>query len=337
MAILDIIEFFDETGDIMVAKIPQEGSAEFRMGSQLIVQENQTAVFFRDGRALDMFEAGRHTLTTQNLPLLTKLLSLPYGGKSPFRCYVYFLALKTFINLGWGTPTPVLFRDSDFRMVTLRAHGSYSLKIAKPRTFMQTLVGTKGLETTFALEEYFRSLIVSRFNEVTGTTMKSILDLPAQYNNIALGVKKAVGADMEQYGLYLVDLVVEAITVPPEVQEMINKATGIAAQDVDKYRSVAAADAMMAAAKNPSGPGEGMSAGMGLGMGFGMAREFAQGMGLGASAPAAAPAPAGGAQPGRLSADEIKAKLKDLKGMKDDGLITEADFEEQKKRLLSQM
>jgi membrane protease subunit (stomatin/prohibitin family) len=326
MAILDVIEFFDDSGEIIVARFPQEGSGEFRLGSQLVVQESQLAIFYRDGRGLDEFGAGRYTLESRNLPLLTKIVALPFGGKSPFRCYVYFLGLKTFINLGWGTPTPVLFRDAEFRMVTLRAHGMYSIRVSKPRLFLQTLVGTKGLENTFALQEFFRQVIVSQINEVIGKSLKSILDLPVQYSDIAATIKNAVRLDFEQYGVELVDLVVEAITVPPEVQAMINRATGVAAQDVQKYRDVAAADAMRDAARNPGTVGEGMGAGLGLGLGLSMARQLTN-----------TPTPAQATNSGAAPATDIRSRLQELKAMKDDGLITESEYTESKARLLAHM
>jgi membrane protease subunit (stomatin/prohibitin family) len=328
-----VIEFLDDSGEIMIVRQPQQGSGEFTLGSQLVVQESQVGVFFRDGQMLDAFQAGRHTLVTQNLPLLARLIGAPFGGKSPFRAYVYFVALKTFVNLGWGTPTPVLFRDSDFRMVSLRAHGAYSIRITQPRVFLNTLVGTRGLETTHALEEFFRTVIVSRLNKVLGERMKSILDLPAQYSHIAVDVKEAVRADFNQYGIELVDLLVEAITVPPEVQQMMNKATGVAAQDAEKYRAIAVSDALRDAAQNPGQTGGAMGAGIGLGVGLGMAKTLADELGATRS-----PAPAAtGASPPKLSPAEVKAKLQQLKEFKDDGLITEADYDEQKRRILSQM
>ena len=342
MAILNVIEFFDETGEIMICKTPQEGAGEFRLGSQLVVQESQIAVFYKDGKALDGFRAGRHTLVTQNLPLLGSLIGAPFGGKSPFRCYLYFVSTKTFHNLGWGTPTPVLFRDTDLRMVSLRAHGSCSIRVVKARTFLNTIVGTRGIETTYAIQEFLRSIIVARLNEVLGSAMKSILDLPAQYNNIALSVKDAVEHDLGQYGIQLVDLFVEAITVPPEVQEMINRAGGVAAQDVEKYKGVAAADAMRDAAKNPSGiAGQGIGAGLGLGVGFGVAKEFTRAFGSPEAPPAQSP-PSSSEAPGgpgaaRLTAEELRTKLKNLKELKEADLITDSDFEEQKRRLLSQL
>ncbi|MHB8793583.1 MAG: SPFH domain-containing protein [Thermoleophilia bacterium] len=335
MAVLDIVEFFDPSGDIIVFKQPYEESGEFRLGSQLIVQESQLAIFYRDGQALDTFNPGRHKLTTQNLPMLGTIIGAPFGGKSPFRCYVYFISSKTFTNLGWGTSSPVLFRDSDFRMISLRAHGIFSIRVVKPRTLLSTLVGTRGMETTFALEEFFRSVIISRLNEVLGSTMKSILDLPAQFNNIALKVKESVHADFDQYGVQLVDIMVQAITPPPEVQEMINRASGVAAQDSEKYKVIAAADAMRDAAKNPGGvAGDGLGAGLGLAMGFDMARQVGEGY---SQPQAPAQSNGDGSAINKLSAADIKEKLRELKELKDESLISDADFEEQKRRLLSQM
>lgn len=331
MAILDLIEFFDNSGEILVARTPFEGSAAIRLGSQLVVQESQTAFFCRDGQMLDAFGPGRHTLNTNNLPLLGSIIGAPFGGHSPFRAYVYFLSSKTFTGLGWGTPTPILFRDSDFRMITLRAHGAFSIRIVHPRTFLLTLVGTKGMETTFAIQEFFRTLIVSRFNEVLGGTLRSILDLPTEYQRISQGVKDKIREDLEQYGVQLVDFIVEAVTPPPEVQQMLNRATGVAAQDADKYRAIVAADAMRDLARNPGGAGEGAGAGMGLGAGIILAQQLGQS--LTPSSPA--PQPARPASVGSSSTEDIKAKLREIKSMKDEGLISDADFEEQKRRLLS--
>ena len=148
----------------MVIKQPEVESGEFRLGSQLVVQESQLAVFYRDGLSLDIFEAGRHTLSTLNLPLLGGLIGAPFGKNSPFRAYVYFVSTKTFTGLGWGTGTPVNFRDSELRMVKLRAHGTFAIRITEPRTFLQTIVGTMGKESTFQVEKYVRSFIVSKLN-----------------------------------------------------------------------------------------------------------------------------------------------------------------------------
>src|SRR5918997_5430780 len=148
MAILDLIEHPDEYANEMVARVPETGSGEFRLGSQLVVRESQRAVFFRDGKALDVFGPGRHTLSTQNIPLLTGLLGIPFGGKSPFRAEVYFVTTRELTDLKWGTPQPLAFRDNDFGMVRLRAIGAYSIRVADPQVFVTQVVGTRPSMTT---------------------------------------------------------------------------------------------------------------------------------------------------------------------------------------------
>src|SRR5215212_4200597 len=156
MAIFDIIEFHDATGQQMVHRFPESGSGEFRLGSQLIVREGQAAVFFRDGKALDVFGPGRHTLSTQNIPLLTDLLSIPFGGKSPFRAEVVFVNLADFLDMKWGTSEPVTFRDKELGMVRLRAYGTYSMAVADPQQFVNKIVGSRGLYDTNQIEDYLR-------------------------------------------------------------------------------------------------------------------------------------------------------------------------------------
>ncbi len=138
---MEIIEWLDPTGEEMIYRIPQEGSADFKLGAQLIVRDSQMAIFFKDGHACDSFTTGRHTLTTLNIPILTRLLSLPWGFESPFRAEVYFINLKTFISLKWGTRHPVTFRDSKLGLIRLRGHGAYTIKIAQPLLFLNTIVG----------------------------------------------------------------------------------------------------------------------------------------------------------------------------------------------------
>ena len=129
MAFIDVVQFFDETGKTMVHREPQDGSSSYRLGTQLIVQDSQAAIFYRDGKALDLFQAGRHTLTTENIPLLTKLISLPFGGTSPFQSQIYFISLKKFIDLKWGTKSPINFKDTELTYVQLRASGKFSVRI----------------------------------------------------------------------------------------------------------------------------------------------------------------------------------------------------------------
>jgi membrane protease subunit (stomatin/prohibitin family) len=326
-----VIEFQDETGQIMVARVPPQGTAELVSGTQLIVQDGQIAAFFHDGKPTDGFRAGRHSLGTQNLPVLGKLLNIATLGRSPFRSYVYFIALKTFTDLGWGTASPIMFRDSEFRIVNLRAFGSFAVRIRDPRAFLHTLVGTQGHETSVAIEGYLRAIIVSKFTQILPTVTTTVLDLPVKYEELAAKVKLAVYEQFDQYGLELVDLIVEAITVPPEVQEAINRAAGTRAVGHDElghYERVMRSEALRDSAKQPgSAAGAGLAAGLGAGAGINIAKDIL-------NQPAAA---AGPAAQTKLTMDQVRANLKELKQLADEGLITPADFDAQKKRLLDQV
>src|SRR5262245_39399766 len=139
---MQVLQYQDPTGQTMVARVPAQGTAAIQLGSQLIVEESQQAVFLRDGKALDTFGPGRHTLATENLPFLTALLSIPFGGKSPFQAAVIFVNSKTFLDLRWGTKEPVVFRDRELAMVRLRAFGKFAVRIVSPQTFVNTVVGS---------------------------------------------------------------------------------------------------------------------------------------------------------------------------------------------------
>ncbi len=267
---LEIVEWFDESGREMVHRLPESGSAEIKFGAQLVARENQAAVFFRDGKGYDILGPGRHTLSTLNLPILTKALSFPFGFKSPFRIEIIFVNLKVFTHLKWGTKEPVAFKDSELGVVRLRGFGNYTMRIVQPLLFINTLVGTQGIFTTEEITDYLRDVIVSRINDILGENMKSIFDLPRHYNELGVAMKAIVAQDFAKYGLELVDLFINSITPPDDVQKMIDERSGMqAVGDLDSFVKYKAAKAMGDAAKAEGGGGAGAAAASGLGLGVG--------------------------------------------------------------------
>jgi membrane protease subunit (stomatin/prohibitin family) len=270
---LEVIEHHDPSGEQIVYRFPPQGSAEIKMGAQLVVHETQEAVLFRDGKALDVFGPGRHTLTTQNIPLLTKALALPFGGTSPFRVAVVYVNKRTFLDQKWGTREPVVFRDAELGMVRLRAFGNYAYRIADSQLFINTVVGSQGLFETDRLKDFYRDVIVSRLNDLLGETLKTIFDLPRYYDELGTAAKARLGEDFAKYGVDLSDFYINSITPPDEVQEKIDERAAMGAVgDMNTYMRFKAAQAIQDAAQGGGGEGGGGSeagAGMGLGLGAG--------------------------------------------------------------------
>jgi membrane protease subunit (stomatin/prohibitin family) len=272
---LEVLEWFDESGKELVHRLPEEGSGEIKFGAQLTARESQVAVLFYKGKALEAFRPGRHTLKTANIPILTKIASLPWGLTSPLRAEVYFVNMKVFTNLKWGTRDPVAFKDSELGLIRLRAFGVFNIQVVQPILFINRLVGTQGIYTTEEIEEYLNRVIVSRFNDYMGETIDTILNLPSKYDELSKGLSNRLQNDFTHFGLGLTDLYTNAITPPPEVEQAIDDRSRMGVfQDMDKLMQMKAAMAMEKAATAEGGAASGMGMGMGVMMPAMLSRYF---------------------------------------------------------------
>ncbi len=268
---LEVLEWFDKTGNEIVHRIPEEGSGEIKYGAQLIVRESQAAVFYYHGKAYDAYGAGRHTLKTANIPLLNKILSIPWGMTSPIRAEVYFVNMKIFPNLKWGTKNPVAFKDSELGLIRLRAFGIFNVRVVQPVLFINNLVGTQGIFTTENIEEFLSKVILSRFNDHLGENLDSVINLPGRYDELSEGLIKRLEEDFAHFGLALSQLYINSITPPQEVQKAIDDKSKLGVfDDLNKLLKMKAA---MALEKISEQQGE-AGAGIGMGMGFMMPAMF---------------------------------------------------------------
>jgi len=270
---IDIIEWLDESRDTMVHRFPRYQN-EIKMGAKLVVRETQNAVFVNEGKLADIYVPGTYTLTTQNMPILTTLMGWKYGFDSPFKAEVYFVNMRRFIDLKWGTANPILLKDAEFGPVRLRAYGTYNIRVASTETFMKEIVGTDPTFQTEEVSNQLRNMIVSRFSDLIGESRIPVLDLAANYDELARFATERLHKDFDQYGIDLSKFMVENISLPPEVEKVLDKRTemGIVG-DMGRFTQYQAATAIEKAASNPSGGGGGdaMTMGMGLAMGQRMA------------------------------------------------------------------
>lgn len=322
---LDVIESTDQQPGELAVRVPESGSADTKFGSQLVVRDFQRAIFRKDGKATDLFEPGRHTLSTKNLPILTTILSLPWGFKSPFRCEVVYVSMRTLPDLKWGTREPVAFRDKELGLVRLRAFGTYGLRVIDPILFSNVLVANEARYTDRHAEEYLKSTIVQQLNEWMGEHLTSILDLPQRYDDISQEMGSRLDADVKRFGLSIENFRVNAITPPEAVQQAIDERSKIGALgDLGAYTRMKAAEALGEAARNPSGGAA--AAGVGLGAGIGMGNVLADAM-------RQASPPSGGGGGGPSAAD----LLREMAGLHKEGLITDAEFQAKRAEIMKRL
>ena len=292
--LIDIIEWNDDSTDTMAYRFPRYEN-EIKNGAKLIVRESQAAVFVNEGQLADVFQPGTYTLQTQNLPILSNLKGWKYGFESPFKAEVYFVSTRVFTDRKFGTKNPIMLRDSEFGMVRLRAFGNFSIKISDPGVFVKQISGTGGTFTLDQLDEQLRDMVSARFADALGQSKIPALDLAGNYDQLGQYITARIQNDFQPYGLSLVNLFVENISLPAEVEAAMDKRTSMGViGNLNAYTQFQTANAIGDAAKNPSGiAGIGAS----LGAGAAMAQQFTQAMNQPQQQPATQPTAAAAPPP----------------------------------------
>jgi membrane protease subunit (stomatin/prohibitin family) len=288
---IDVIHWVDDSRDTMVWRFEREGHA-IKYGAKLTVREGQAAVFVHEGQLADVFQPGLYMLETNNMPLLTTLQHWDHGFKSPFKSEIYFINTTRFNDLKWGTKNPIICRDPEFGPVRLRAFGTYSMRVADPAKFMREIVGTDGEFTSDEVSFQIRNVIVQEMSRVLASSGIPVLDMAANTGDLAKLVNSAITPKIADYGLSLPEFYIENISLPEEVEKVLDKRTSVGlAGDLGKYTQFAAAEAL----GNPAGAGGAMGAAVGAGMGLAMGAQMTQagpwGGGAGAAATVAPPPP----------------------------------------------
>lgn len=279
MGILKNIEWTDTSSDLIIWKYPINKD-HVNKGSALTVRESQVAIFVDKGRLADVFLPGFYKLDTQNMPVLTKLMSWKYGFETPFKSDIYFVNTKQFTNQKWGTVNPILVRDKDYGAVRIRGFGNYSFRVDDAYVFMQNLSGTNTSFNTSQITDYLRSMVVSGISDAIGESKIPVLDMAANLQELSKMVEKKMVEEFKTIGLELTNFVFESFSLPEELEKALDKNTtlGMFRNNMDVYTQMETLEAMKEAAKNPGAAGGTMGAGMGLGMGMGLGNIFANNM-----------------------------------------------------------
>ena len=281
--LIDIIEWKDETRDTIVWRFPRYQS-EIKNGAQLTVRESQVAVLVDEGKFADVFQPGRHELTTANIPILSTIRGWKYGFNSPFKVDVYFVNTKEFLNMRWGTTNPVTVSDPQLhRAINLRAYGSYNFRVSgDPTVFLRKVAGTNGTFDTEAISEMLRTFAVTEFSDYLGEHEIPVVKMASNYKEFSAELTEALKESFSDYGLELTKFLVENISLPPEVQAAIDKGASMAfigAENMNTYTQMQFANSMEKGADTPNSGAGAATGAMGMGMGFGMGGAFGAQMG----------------------------------------------------------
>jgi excisionase family DNA binding protein len=306
--LLEIIEWQDDSRDTLSWRFPDE-DREIKRGAQLIVRESQMSQFVYLGQFGDLFGPGKHSLVTDNIPVLSTLKGWKYGFESPFKADIYYVNTRLFTGNKWGTQNPIMLRDPDFGIVRVRAFGTYDFRIKNVQTFLKEVAGTDHQFTLDEFQETMRSRLVSAFSDAVASSKVPALDLAARYTELGEALLPILNPDLTaKYGLELATFVVENVSVPPEVEQAIDKRSAMGAiGNLNDYVKFQMAESL---ARGGDGGGMGTMAAQ-LGAGLAMGQQMMGAFGGAMQAPAAAPAapPAAAASPQLLGVAEVAAAL----------------------------
>ena len=281
--LVDIVEWLDQDRETIVKRFERYQN-QIKYGAKLIVREGQVAAFVNEGQLADVFLPGTYTLETKNVPLLSTLQGWKYGFTSPFKAEVYFVSTRIFTDRKWGTKNPIMLRDPEFGPTRLRAFGTFAIKVSDVPTFIRQLVGTDSRFTIDEIGDQLRDLLTARFADALGEAKIPALDLAAHQDEIGKVLIDRVNVDFKAMGVEVASLVVENISLPPEVEAALDKRTSMGVLgNLDQYMKYQSAEAITKAAENPGGVA---GLGAGLGVGLNMANQMA-----GAMQPTQAPPP----------------------------------------------
>ena len=329
--LIEVIDWVENDQNIMLYKFPDK-DANIKYGAHLTVRESQTALFLDEGQLADIYQPGRYELITENMPFLTSLKNWETGFNSPFKCDVYFGSNRTFTNLKWGTPNPIILRDPEFKQVRVKAFGTYFIKIKDIKTFFTEFAGTKPVVKVSDVEAAMRDIISPKFAEALAETGVSVLDMVSNYTELGEKLTPVIQSDLDPFGIELVKFQVTSTSLPKEVEEFYDKMTNMnMVDDMNKFQQFQTAQAMEKAAENPGG---GASEGIGMGMGFGMANMMTQQQQQQQQAQQNQQA---ANTPKVETKEDIMNTLKELGELKKAGILTQKEFDAKKKELLARL
>ena len=313
---LDVIEFEDTSNKRLVSKYRREsGNDELKQGSKVIVRESQCAVFLKGGQLADILLPGTYSLKTENFPVLTKLAAFPYLFVSPVIADVYFVSTRQFIDNKWATKNPIMKRDKDLSMVRIRAFGKFAFQITDVALFMREIFGTKGIVMTYDIVEYLSSMVTEAFSTAVGESTASVLDLSSDYRSLSQNVAEALNAQAVTIGITFSKVLVENVSLPDEVERLIDEQSGIgmATRNMESFVQYQTARAMRDAAKQEGGLA-------GLGAGFALGNTMVHSI-------------SDAVQPTPTTKSKVE-QLRELKSLLDDGILTQEEFDEEKRIIL---